>query len=175
MGNFLRNYATPLVLAAFAAIGISGVMMFVGLRNHQLGELHEWLGISFVLLVVLHLIRNSRSFAMMLKQTRSRIVAGGLGAFALVLIGTAYLGGTSGHHGPQRGPWPAVEQRLSYTPIAQLAPAFGLSSGQLITRLRKGGITVAGPGQNLADLSQKQGLPVQQLIALIVSDEVPGK
>lgn len=176
MGNFLRNHATPLALAAFAAIGISGVMMFAGLRTHELGELHEWLGITFVCLALLHIIRNGHAFTLMLARTRSKIIIGSLGTLAILLIGTAYIGGSHGHHGPDGGPepWPQVAQRLSYTPISQMAPALGLSPAQAITRLRKGGISVAGPGQNLADISQKQGVPVPQMITMLVSEETAG-
>lgn len=186
MGYFLRTYATPLSLAGFGAVGISGALMFFGVRNHQLSELHEWLGIVFLLVALLHICRNWRAMLAMMAKTSSKIVIAVLGTVAILLIGTALLTGGPGHgpgdHGPgDRGPRgrglgrpiQTVEMRLGYTPIAQLAPAFGLSTSQAIGRLRQSGITVAGPGQNLTDISQKQNIPVGRLLAIIaqVTDE----
>jgi hypothetical protein len=169
MGKFLRNYATPLSLAAFAAIGVTGVMMFFGVRNHQLNGIHEWIGVAFVVIAVLHIFRNAKSFGLMLAQTRSKIVVGVLCTAAALLIGASFISGGRGGHGGPGGPGMVVVQRLSYTPIAQLAPAFGLSSGQLISRLRKGGVVVSGPGQNFAEISQKQGIEMPRLFNLVMA------
>jgi hypothetical protein len=176
MGKFLRNYATPLSLVAFAAIAATGVMMLVGIHSHPLHGLHELGGIAFVVIAILHIMRNKQSFSLMLSQTRSKLVIGILGTLAVLFIGSAAISdGGAGPHGRRGpgGPDAAIAQRLSYAPIAQLAPAFGLSSSQVITRLRKGGITVSGPDQNLADISQKQGVPVPQLISQIIAE--PGQ
>lgn len=177
MSHFLRTYATPLSLAGFGAVGISGAMMFFGMRNHQLGEIHEWLGILFLLVAALHICRNWRAMLAMMAKTSSKIVIAALGTIAILLIGSSLLMGGPGH-GPEGrrgpgGPMQAVEMRLSYTPLAQLAPAFGLSASQAIGRLRQSGITVAGPGQNLAEIAQKQNIPVGRLLAIVaqVSDE----
>jgi hypothetical protein len=172
MGKFLRNYATPLSLVGFAAIGVTGVMMFLGVRSHQLNEIHEWIGIAFVVVAILHLFRNIKSFGLMMAQTRSMVVVGVLGTVAALLIVTAtFSGGAGGGQGSGGPPQFRVAERLSYTPIAQLAPAFGLSSGQFIARLRKGGVTVSGPGQNLADISQKQGIGVPRLFMLVIAEQ----
>ncbi|MGB8600757.1 MAG: DUF4405 domain-containing protein [Rhizomicrobium sp.] len=171
MSHFLRTYATPLSLACFGAIGVSGVMMFIGLRNHQLGELHEWLGIIFLIAAALHICRNWRALLAMLAKTQSKIIVGVLGTIAILLIGSTFFGGGEGG-GPDHGPggMQAVEMRLSYTPLAQLAPAFGLSSSQVVARLRKGGIIVNGPGQNLTEISQKQNVPVPRLLNMIAAE-----
>jgi hypothetical protein len=179
MNAFLRNYVTPLSLVLFAAIGITGIMMWLGIHNRQLGEIHEKVGILFVIVAILHMFRNAKSFALMMAQNRSKVIVGILGAVAVLLIGSAVFtgggfgpGGPQGRHGPG-GPRVMIEQRLAYAPIAQLAPAFGLSSAQAISRLRKGGIQVAGPGQNLADIAQKQNAEVPRLLALLLSDRAP--
>lgn len=171
MSHFLRTYATPLCLAAFGAIGVSGAMMFFGLRNHQLGELHEWLGITFLVIAALHICRNWRALLAMLAKAQSKVIVGILGTIAILLIGSTFFGGGEGG-GPDHGPgdMQAVEMRLSYTPLAQLAPAFGLSSSQVVARLRKGGIIVNGPGQNLTEISQKQNVPVPRLLNLIAAE-----
>lgn len=167
MGTFLKNYATPLGFVAFLALGTSGVLLLVGIRNHDLGEVHEKLGLLFVIAAILHSIKNRKALAHVLSQTRSKILVGALGILAVLAIGSALLFAPSA---PEHSPTHALEMRLAYTPINTLAPALGLSSSQVISRLRKGGVTVVGPGQNLADVAQKQGTEVSHLLDLIVSD-----
>jgi|GEM_PF-1316930 hypothetical protein len=180
MSSFLRNYITPLSLVAFAAVAVTGLMMWLGIRNHQLGELHEKFGILFAVVAVLHLIRNGKGFSFMIGQTRSLILVGVLGVVAMLLVGSALLspGGERGPGGPQGGPRgfgpaAALTQRLALVPISQVAPALGMTSGQAITRLRKGGIVVDGPGQNLDSIARKAGMPMPRLLDLMLADETP--
>jgi len=112
MNAFLRNYATPLSLVLFLATGITGVMLFLGIRNHQLGEVHEWVGIGFVVVAILHFFRNGRAMTMMLRETRSKLVIGIVGAVALVLIvGAALSGPGGGPRGPHHGGPYAAQRR----------------------------------------------------------------
>jgi hypothetical protein len=144
--------------------------MWLGIRSHALGEIHEKIGIAFVVVVVLHVLRNAKAFTFMIGQTRSLIVIGVLGAVAALLIGGAMMqrgGGRGGHGGP---PQYAVAERLSHAPIAQVAPALGMQTNQVIARLRNGGIVVAGPGQNLSEIAGKQNIEVNRLYRLILSD-----
>jgi hypothetical protein len=108
MKAFLRNYATPLSLVLFLATGITGVMLFLGIRNHQLGEVHEWVGIGFVVVAILHFFRNGRAMTMMLREPRSKFVIGILGTLTLVIIvGAALSGPGGGPRGPHHGPYAA--------------------------------------------------------------------
>jgi hypothetical protein len=177
MSTFLRNYATPLCLAIFAAAGVTGVMLFLGVHTHSLSEIHEWFGVAFVIVAVLHLFRNAKGFGFLMGQTRSLIVIGVLGVATALLIGSAMIpglgsqGGHGGHGGP---PQFQIAERLSYAPISQLAPALGMSSTQAIAHLRKGGVTVSGPGQNLADIARKQNVDTRMLFALVLADQPDG-
>jgi hypothetical protein len=174
MGNFLRNYVTPLSLVTFAGTAVTGLMLFFGIRNHQLGEIHEWLGIGFVVIAILHLFRNGIGFATMMRRPGSRAVIGILGgACALVILAAGYggYGFGGGPHGRGAGGPPQfrIVQQLAHAPIAQVAPALGLTPGLAIARLRKQGVAVTGPGQSIEEIAQKHGTSAPRLIALMLS------
>lgn len=169
MSEFLRKYATPLSLVAFAAAGITGVLMFVGIRNHEFSELHEWFGVAFVVIAILHLFRNGKGFAMMLRQTRSIIIIVLFGAGA-AFLGASALAGKEQGGGPLR-PQAMVAERLAEAPIAEIAPLLGLKDSEAVARLRAAGLSVKGTAQSLSDVASKNGKPVPQLYALLLTDQ----
>jgi len=61
-------------------------MMFFDVHSRQLSEVHEWVGIIFVIALLLHLARNWRGMLAMMSSTRSKAIVGGLGAVALLFI-----------------------------------------------------------------------------------------
>ncbi len=71
MRDFLKNYATPLVVAGFFAIAGTGLMMFFGLAREPVHELHQWIGVIFVIFAALHIAWNWRSLTMRLRQSRA--------------------------------------------------------------------------------------------------------
>ncbi len=57
----LRDVATSASTVLFLVIGISGLMMFFHFFDNYVKELHEILGVGFVLAVLLHIIANFSS------------------------------------------------------------------------------------------------------------------
>ena len=171
MDSFLRKYATPLSFVTFLAAGVTGVMMFLGVGSHQLGDLHEWLGLAFVAAMILHFVRNGRGMLAMLSAARAKAIVTGLGAVAVVLIAVFGFGGQGGGHGGGHGGPHRVLSRLASAPIAKLAPALGMTSDQAIARLKSGGVAVAGPGQSLAEIGDKQNAELPRLLNLVLTEE----
>lgn len=173
MNNFLRNYATPLSMAAFLGVGVSGVMLFLGVRNHSLSELHEWIGVLFVVAGIMHFIRNWQGIKAMLLKTQGKIFTG-LGVIAVVAMLFASFGGDGGQgggRGGHYGPMGAAVTRMAEAPISKLAPALGLTSEEAIAKLRKSGVAVAGPGQSLNEISASQHAPLQRLMNTLAAEE----
>ena len=57
----IRDIATSFTTTTFLVIGISGVMMFFHFFDSSVKELHEILGLAFVVAAVLHVIMNWKS------------------------------------------------------------------------------------------------------------------
>lgn len=174
MTDFLRKYAAALSLATFAVAAVTGIFMFYGVHNRQLGELHEWFGIGFVVAALLHLLRNAKAFVAMLGQTRSLVIVGLLGGGGLLLTGMALYGPASGGHGGPSRAQAMVVAQLADAPIAQSAPAFGLSPETALARLRQGGVAVRDSGQTLSDVARTADRPAPQLFLLMLGRAADG-
>jgi hypothetical protein len=169
MAEFIRKYSTQFSTAAFVVVGITGVMMFVGVRNHQISIFHEWFGVGFAVVAVLHVLRNGKAFTAMIKQTRSPIIIGLLGGLGILMVVASFFASGSGQGNPNRAQ-AVVVQQLAGAPISQIAPAFGLTGDQAVARLRHGGVTVKGSGQSLTDIARGTDRSPPQLFLLILPD-----
>jgi hypothetical protein len=61
--SLLSKLGTPLAMAFFLAIATTGLMLFFKLGAATVKELHQWVGISFVVCALLHVVRNRKPFA----------------------------------------------------------------------------------------------------------------
>lgn len=171
MNAFLRSYATPVSLLTFIAVGLTGLLMFFGVRGGLVGELHEWLGVVFVVALVLHLARNWRGVLAMLKTPSGKLIGGGLGAAAAILIlFSAPFGEAGGHGGGGHGPWRVVNV-VAGAPIEKMAPAIGLTAGDAVARLKAGGVPVDGAQDSLNAIARDHGVPVPRMLNLLLGSQ----
>ena len=169
VNGFLRNVATPLSFVTGMAVSITGLMLMFGIRG-ELGEVHEWIGIAFVAALLLHMGRNWRGVQAMMKARTPKMIVGVLGVACAVLVALTFLpsGEGEGHGGP-RGPWMVVN-RVADAPIATAAPALGLTSDQVIAKLRNAGVPVDGAQESLAKISQDHNQPLPRLFVLLLNE-----
>lgn len=166
MGEILRKYATPLSMAAFLVLGVTGVLMFLHIRNHQMGELHEWFGIAFVVIVLLHLIRNIKSLGMLIRQKRTWIVVVLIAGGGLAAVGASFATAGDSLGNPRAAQAEAIA-RLSDAPIATMAPALGLTSDEVIARLAHNGAPGATPDMSLNQVAKTAHTPPQSIYLLL--------
>ena len=169
MTNFLRNCATPLSFVTFLAVSVTGLMLMFGVRG-PVGDVHEWIGVAFIVTLGLHLLRNWRGMLAMLSLPRSKAIVGGLGVALAVLIlaVTPFGSGGQGHgfHGAGQ-----IMHRMAQAPIDKMAPAFGLTGDQAVTRLQHNGIKVSDPQKSLAQVAEENDAELPRLLTVMLSDE----
>ena len=163
MNTFLKNYATPLVVAIFLAIATTGLMMFFGIAAHDVHELHEWIGVTFVAVAVLHIAWNWRSLTVRLRQTRAVVVILGIVVVAGGLIGYNQFKPEEARGGGTR----QIVMTLARAPIATMAPALGLTADTVVARLKARGIE-ADAQQSLGDIARRQNREVPGLFNAIM-------
>ncbi|CUH87599.1 hypothetical protein PH5382_01528 [Phaeobacter sp. CECT 5382] len=88
----LRKWATPLTVASFLIMGVTGILMFFHLDSGLNVPLHEWAGWLMVLGVAAHLVLNWRPFSTYLKRPAARAIMA-LGAVVLALSFWPVAGG----------------------------------------------------------------------------------
>jgi hypothetical protein len=147
----LRKYATQATLALSLVVGITGVMMFYRLFKAEVQGMHEWLGMGFVVVAILHALRHRRGLPHMLKQTRTQVL---LGAAALAAAGFIVLAP------PKQGnPTRELVKLATQAPLAQLAPLVGATPEELAGRLG------ATPDLSLAAIAKAQGKEPMAVLA----------
>jgi len=165
MRDFLKNYATPLVVAGFFAIAGTGLMMFFGLAREPVHELHQWIGVTFVIFAALHIAWNWRSLTMRLRQSRAVSVIVVLTVLTAGLVG--YKQAEGAREGNRIGPR-AVLGTLSHASLATLAPALGLTADEAVTKLKAKGIAVGDTNQSLDQIAHASNKPVPALFAALL-------
>lgn len=151
MRSLLKAYATPLVIAGFAAIGVTGLIMFFNLDARGLNSVHKWIGLLFVLAGIAHVTWNWRALTLRFRQTNTVVLVSTLCIIAALIVGAVQFGLT-GAGRRQNGPRLAL-LALSHAPLRVAAPALGIKLGMALDRLKAKGYAVAGAQQSLSDIA----------------------
>ncbi|EME69647.1 hypothetical protein H261_12506 [Paramagnetospirillum caucaseum] len=156
----LRRYATPGTAILSVVVGITGVILFFHLAKGPVEAIHEWLGMAFAAVAVLHVVRHRGSFAQMLRQRHMQVLAGvtvlGIAAFVALVPPK-----------PPGNPLIRLARAAERAPIAQLAPVIGSSTDEVLARLKRAGIT-AEPGDTVATLASVHHRQPGELFASIL-------
>lgn len=141
----LRNWATPLVIAAFAMMAVTGTLMFFHAAPGLSKVLHEWAGWIFLAGAGAHLALNWRAFTLYLRRPVARaILAGGTLTLALSMLP---LQSTNA---------PDIRMMLnslSGAELTELAAISGQSDTDLLTGLADKGISATSARQTVAELA----------------------
>lgn len=160
---FPRRMITPLTASLSLVVGISGVMMFFHLGEGLVKSAHEWLGMAFVLTMMLHLLSNWSALSNHFRHGIARA-----GVIAIVLSTGIFMGAgaSSGSGGPEM-----VFRALQEAPVATVAALFQVDPVVLRKELEKGGVVTDSAEQSLADAAVLSGLSerdaVKQLIGSV--------
>lgn len=143
--KFLRPWATPLTIGAFAIMATTGILMFFHLESGLNKTAHEWLGWAMVAGVVAHGWLNWHSFKRYLTGSRSGQVI--IGAFA-VLLAASFL--VTAPQGEDASPPVMALRGVMDAPLSVVAQVAGQPEAELVEALRAGGVAVKDPNQPLS-------------------------
>lgn len=116
-----RRWATPVVMASFAFMASTGVLMFFHWHSPLQKELHEWLGWALVAAVLLHVLSNVAAFKRHFSGQRLAAVL--LVAVVGVVAGTSFVRPAESKGGSVSA---VAVQALAKAPLHTLADVFGL-------------------------------------------------
>lgn len=158
-----RNLATPVTASVFVVIGVSGLMLFFGLFEDSVKEMHEWIGLAFVAAVILHLARNWIPLQVMMRQKATKASALAVALVAAVFIGGAMMGGE------EENPLRVMARAVETAPLEASAAVLGISQDEIFARLRKAGIEPAADARSLADIIKKSGADPRRVMGAVVA------
>ena len=157
----IQKYATPLAVALFTVVGISGVLIFFHLGEGPLKGLHEWLGLAFVAASALHVARNWNGFVKIVKTKRTQALIGLTGIATAALIMVSAQGGGN--------PMKAFVFAAAKAPLPQVAQVLNLSPDQAVAGLVAKGFTVADTNQSLAQIAKASKREVPEAFGILMS------
>jgi hypothetical protein len=87
-----RTWISPVTSISFAVVAVTGIFLALHIKNGSIKMLHEWLGYLFVLIGLLHLIINGKTFIAHFQKPAARIAAT---ACVILVAVMTFSGGTS--------------------------------------------------------------------------------
>lgn len=154
-----RTWSTPFVIICSFVIAFSGVMMFFHIGENLLKSMHEWLGLLFVIAIILHLLNHWIPFARYFSNKKSISIF-----ISVIFIAAAWIG-FSWNSKPH--PVKQFFKVAQLAPISALANLQGESADNLVTRLKLTGLKVESSEQNLmqiATINERHPFEVVEII-----------
>lgn len=150
--RYLTSYATPFITGLFLVSLISGIALFLHVGPGGLHGMHEWLSVLLILPFVLHVWRNWRPMTNYFRHIPMAIALAVSGLAAVPFLVPAGESATAG------GPPQFQLAHLVLTRTASdVAPAVGMSTDALMSRLSAAGFTVTDAGQPLTRIAAESG------------------
>ncbi|TVO70971.1 DUF4405 domain-containing protein [Sedimenticola selenatireducens] len=166
---FPRRIITPLAGALALVIGLSGGMLFFHVGEGLVKGLHEWLGMLFVAVMLIHMLSNWSSLSRYFNQGVARI-----GVLTIILATGLFLGGAT--LSQQAGP-SVVFKALEEAPVVTLAQLFQVDEDRLMQALNGQGVIMKDNSQTLAEVALSDGLDkretLQKLLASVGAIQQP--
>lgn len=170
--NYLpRKFVTPITGVLSLVIGISGVMLFFHLGAGMVKGVHEWLGIAFAVIMLVHLALNWNAFKQHFKRPAAWAATGVITTITAVFLVTSVSG-------PHENPMHSIEISIETTAISDLAPLFKLSQSEMVQRLGEVGVKIETGRETLRELASNSGTAPRRLLATLIdssNQETSGK
>ncbi len=158
-----RIWSTPLMIATSAAVAISGVMMFFHLSEDLVKSMHEWIGIAFVVGMLIHILNHAKPFSRYFSQK----LAMGVMLTTLLVAGGFMLSSTMGEH--SENPVKMMIGVVQNKPLSALAAFQNLETAELQQRIVNAGFTVESSQASLRDIAEANHTSPFELINIVFS------
>ena len=160
------RYATPFITGLFLVSLISGAALFFHVGPGGFHGMHEWLSMLLILPFVLHLWKNWRPMTGYFRHAPMAV------ALAVSTIAAAAFLIPMGEATTAGGPPQFRLAHLVLTqPLQDVAPAVGLTPGELADRLTAAGFAVTAATQPLTEIATASGKSEADLAALLIGPQ----
>ncbi len=156
-----RKIITPITGVLSLVIGISGVMLFFHFGEGLVKGVHEWLGIVFALIMLIHLTLNWNAFIKHFKKPIAWAGTGIVTAISAMFLVTA-MSSTNG------SPMKSIVQSIETSAVSDLAPVFKISQSEMVKRLNQAGVEVETGRETLQELAEKYKVAPRKLVVTLV-------
>ena len=159
MNTTARNFATPLIAAAFIVSASTGLMIFFDFEPGIVEPVHEWMSWVLVGGAVLHLIVNWKAFTGYLSKKTGIMLIGTAVVIALLSL---YPWGEEEEDGRKK----AVKS-LEKASLVTISGVVDTGVDQLLTKLSRNGITVRDSEDTLEEIAEQNNIDEKALFGVI--------
>ncbi|NTU57605.1 MAG: DUF4405 domain-containing protein [Chlorobiaceae bacterium] len=160
MNTSLRNWATPMVIAAFTISAVTGVLMFFHKADGLVKPVHEWLSWLLVAGATIHTIANKKQFLAYLKR-KSGVSIIAAGAIVTLMAIVVPMKGGSGN------PVMKIAKGLSSAPLETVASAAQKTPEQAVQMLETRGIKVSDKHDNITSIAAANNKKDIEVLAML--------
>lgn len=157
----LKTIATPLTIASFIGVGVTGICLLLGLHGGLVAPLHELSSIVFVVGSILHLILHRHAIRNHLRSVLGKGLALLFVAVAIVALTSFLHTGSSGSGSPYEKTMEIVMNQN----LQEFAQFSNQSVESLTQRLTQAGFQVEGKEQTLKSITEKNHRNPMQVLA----------
>lgn len=161
---FERRTVSIFLTGVFVVISITGMLLFFKTASPQIGEIHAWLGLAFLILGIYHLIKNFSLFKRYLKKKSSVVI------LMLILVGSILFikPWENPFHSPMRE---AMMKAIFMQPISTVSTFFKKDPELVLIQMQEEGIAIRNSGQSLMEISKSNGINIKVLLTMIFEDK----
>lgn len=166
----LRSIATPLTIASFVGVAVTGLSLLLGVRGGLVTPVHEISSIFFVIGSVLHIAVNGKATLSHLRPLRGKLL---LLPFALLALVALLPIGNSGGKGPMIAVGRSATGLLQNATLGEIAQLSHRPGEELLGALRQGGLNVGDTSATvnaIASANQQEPLAVLNMILPTLQD-----
>lgn len=154
----MRDVATSFTATMFLVIAISGIMMYFHFMDRAVKELHEVIGLAFVVAALLHIYVN---WAAMKRYFSKKVFIAAVVIVGLISAGYISVGLSEGE-----SPKKLIVAKVLEAPLAESFALFG-GYAQAETKLQKHGIKLAD-AKSIKELAKANNSSPYELVKLLM-------
>jgi len=164
-----RNILSALLTTIFAVVAITGIMMFFKIRILSTEALHIWLGLVFVLISLLHLMKNWSGFLSYFKKSSTTLSIGvGILVVALFVIVPMFSSHEKGVN-----PKGQIFGAMMNSPIEKVATFLDMDSELIVKNLSEKSHIIASSKQSVSEIAQANNKSNDEILNVIFSTPKP--
>jgi hypothetical protein len=153
-----REIVTPYLVFIFLAVALSGILMFFHLFDNYTNVVHELLGLTFVLFVALHIIKNWKSIG---NYSRKKLFI--FPSIAILIISITFI-----IVGKARGNFENnILEKLLKSPVSVSFKVLNVNYKEAETIFRQNNLIIRDSLESIEEISLKNKKSPEDIIKLI--------
>lgn len=158
-----RNIVSAVLTALFAVVAISGVLMFFKIRLLSMEAMHIWLGLAFVVIALLHLLKNWSAFSNYFKKQSTTASILAIVVVCSLFIATALLDNKEKGVNPKQ----KIFSTVMVAPLSSIALFFNLDAEAIVKNLHQQSQILATPKQSVSEIAKASGKSNDEILQII--------